>query len=99
MRRSDHGFRADDRRIVSHHSPRPAMAVFLADPLSIGTADLAKHSVATGLGLLRDLNISDRQHVVLISSHHSGLCTHARSDDRLSSQSLWNAGVGVARDD
>src|SRR5438034_10332420 len=97
MRRGHHRICADDRRSVSHHPSWPAMAVLLADSLSERKTDLAQPALAPGVGFLRHLDVPDRQHALPAPADYSRLRTHAGSDDRLAAQSLWRAGVGLAR--
>src|SRR5688572_15201551 len=99
MRRSHHRFCSDDRRAVSDHSPWTALAVFLAHSISQRKTDLAKLPVAAGMGLLRHIDIPDRQQFVSASTDHSGFRAHARSYDGLAKTGLRRARHGLAGND
>ena len=57
----DHGLRADDRRHVPDHPPRPAWLFYWLIPYPNSRHDLAEFPLAAALGLLRDLHLSHRQ--------------------------------------
>ena len=69
----DHRLRADDRRDVSDHPPRPAVAVLLAGAVPERAADLAELPLAAGLGLLRHHHLPHRQPAVPVPADDSRL--------------------------
>ena len=99
LRRSHHRVRADDRRDVPDHPPRPAVAGVLAVPVSERAADLAELPVAAGVGLLRDQHLSHRQPAVPLPADDSRLRRRARPVHRAAQQDLRrrSRSAGAAR--
>src|SRR5439155_18947291 len=77
---------------------RPAVALLLADPVSKPAAHLAELPLAARLGLLRDHDVSDRQHAVPAAADDPRLRARARHDDRLAAADLRRAGARMAGD-
>src|SRR5207247_331774 len=99
LRGSHHGVRADDRRDVSDHPPRTAMAVLLADAVSESADVLAELPLAARVGLLRDLHVSDRQRAVSLPADDSRLRADPRSIEGDAAPHLRHAVAWVARHD
>src|SRR5262245_15083330 len=71
MRRSHYGIRTNDRRSIPHHPSWPPLAVLLADSLPERKTHLAEPAFAIGVGFLRDLDVSDRQHALPAPADYS----------------------------
>ena len=97
LRRGHHGVRADDRRAVPDHPPRPAVAVLLAGAVSERAADLAELPLAAGVGLLRHQHLPDRQRAVPAAADDSGLRRRPRQVHRAAPEDLRRAGARLAR--